>query len=109
MFVKLPLGGTVSKHLLPLYVTLPREERLRKVIDEFESLWGFPEVAGAIDGTHVPIIKPKESLPDYYNRKGFYSVLMQAVVDSCGRFINVNIGWPGKVHDARVQPFIGPR
>ena len=27
---------------------------------------------------------------------------IQAVVDSCGLFIDVNIGWPGKVHDARV-------
>ena len=27
---------------------------------------------------------------------------MHTVVDSQGRFIDVNIGWPGKVHDARV-------
>ncbi len=27
---------------------------------------------------------------------------MQAVVDFRGIFMNVNIGWPGKVHDARV-------
>ncbi len=27
---------------------------------------------------------------------------MQAVVDFRGLFMNVNIGWPGKVHDARV-------
>ena len=27
---------------------------------------------------------------------------MQAVVDFRGRFLDVNIGWPGKVHDARV-------
>ena len=27
---------------------------------------------------------------------------MQAVTSSCGYFMDVNIGWPGKVHDARV-------
>ena len=27
---------------------------------------------------------------------------MQAVVDFRGRFLDVNIGWPGEVHDARV-------
>ena len=27
---------------------------------------------------------------------------MQAVVNSSGYFFDVNIGWPGKVHDARV-------
>ena len=29
-------------------------------------------------------------------------MLMQAVVDFRGLFMDVNIGWPGKVHDARV-------
>ena len=81
---------------------MPSESRLREVIQEFEALWGFPQVAGAIDGTHIPILKPTECPSDYYNRNGFYSILMQAVVDSQGRFIDVNIGWPGKVHDARV-------
>ena len=67
-----------------------------------ENLWGFPQVVGAIDGSHIPILKPIECPSDYYNRKGFYSLLLQAVVDSQGLFIDVNIGWPGKVHDARV-------
>ena len=29
-------------------------------------------------------------------------MLMQAIVDHLGRFMDVYIGWPGKVHDARV-------
>lgn len=67
-----------------------------------ERLWGFPQAAGAIDGSHIPIKKPLESASDYYNRKGFYSVIMQALVDHKGRFMDVCVGWPGKVHDARV-------
>ena len=59
-------------------------------------------MAGAIDGTHIPVLKPQESSSDYYNRKGFYSILIQAVVSSSGYFLDVNIGWPGKIHDARV-------
>ena len=29
-------------------------------------------------------------------------MLMQAVVDFRGIYMDVNIGWPGKVHNARV-------
>ena len=92
----------VTQHLLPLYVQMPSQERLREIVQEFETLCGFPQVAGAIYGTHIPILKPTEYQSDYYNRKGFYSILIQGVVDSKDCFIDVNIYWPGKVHDARV-------
>jgi len=39
---------------------------------------------------------------DYYNRKRFHSVILQAVCDSKKRFIDVLIGMPGRMHDARV-------
>ena len=54
---------------------------LNEVVQGFEILWGFPQAVGAIDGTHIPIIKPLESAYDFYNPKGFYSIVMQALVD----------------------------
>ena len=53
---------------------------------------------------HIPILRPRESASDYYNRflcrfcAYVYSVLMQGVVDFRGLFMDVNIGWLGKVH-----------
>ena len=91
-----------ATHLLSQYVQIPEGERLREIVEGFESYWGFPQAAGAIDGTHIPILRPDVSASDYYNRKGYYSVIMQAVVDFRGLFMDVYIGWPGKVHDARV-------
>ena len=67
------------------------------VINEFETIWGFPQVVGAVNGSHIPILKPQGSPSDYFNCKGFYSILVQAVMDSSGKFIDVTIGWPGKV------------
>ena len=93
---------TVVEFLLPKYVCIPLEDKLKEIVAEFESLWGFPQVVGAIDGTHIPILHPQESPSDYYNWKNFYSIIMQAVVDSRCCFVDVNIGLPGKVHDARV-------
>ena len=92
----------ITSHLLPRYVHVPHNDRLKEVVDGFEHRWSFPQTVGAIDGSHIPILKPKDSASDYYNRKGFYSVIMQAVVEFRGLFMDVNIGWPGKVHDARV-------
>ena len=57
---------------------------------------------GDIDGTHVPIICPEESSTDYYDRKCSYSIIMQAVVNYEGLFMDVYKGWPGKVHNARI-------
>ena len=92
----------MATKLLSRYVRFPEGTRLREVVEGFEVCWGFPQVAGAIDGTHIPIISPLENPSDYYNRKGFYSIIMQAVVDFRGLFLDTYIGWPGKVHDARV-------
>ena len=37
---------------------------------------------GAIDRSHIPIKAPKQYPMDYYNKKGFYSTVLQAVIDS---------------------------
>jgi len=63
---------------------------------------GISGVIGAIDGCHIPIMQPYNNAVDYYNRKGFHSVILQGVCDNKKRFIDVHIGVPGRVHDARV-------
>ena len=37
-----------------------------------------------------------------YNRKGFYSLILQATVDCEPLFTDIYVGWPGSVHDGRV-------
>ena len=86
----------IATHLLPRHVQIPQGEHLKEIVDGFETCWGFPQVAGAIDGSHIPILLPDQSASDYYNRKGYYSVIMQAMVDIRGLFMDVYIGWPGK-------------
>ena len=71
--------------LLPLYVKWPVGERLLEILDGFSSKWNFSQCAGAIDGTHIPIVAPPDHSSHYYNRKGFYSIVMQATVDHAYR------------------------
>ena len=87
----------IVNHLFHHYVYIPQGDRFHQVIEDFETQWGFPQVTGAVDGTHIPIIKPNDSASDYFSRKGFDSVIMQAVVDSSGLFLDAYIGWPGKL------------
>ena len=88
--------------LLPRYIRIPPGDNICRVVDGFNLRWGFPQCIGAIDGTHIPIIAPKENALDYFNRKGHHSVVMQALVSFDYTFMDVYIGWPGSVHDARV-------
>ena len=59
-------------------------------------------VVGAIDGTYIAIPGPTQHQENYINRKGFHSIVAQVVCDHEIRFISVNAGWPGSVHDAHV-------
>lgn len=84
------------------YIKSPSQAELRVIVQGYRDKWRFPQVVGAIDGTHIGILAPADDPADYYNRKGFYSVLLQGVVDHKMKFWDINVGWPGKVHDARV-------
>ena len=94
--------NAIVQVLMKKYIKFPSGEQLKETIDGFERYHSFPQCAGAIDGTHIEILAPEEYAKDYYNRKGYYSILMQAVADHRYCFTDINIGWPGSVHDARV-------
>lgn len=43
-----------------------------------------------------------QNVRDYCNRKKYFSVNLQAVVDANMKFTNIYCGQPGSLHDARV-------
>ena len=88
--------------LLPKYVWFPSGESLREVVDGFKLKFDFPQCAGAVDGTHIPIVSPEEYPADYFNRKGWHSIVMQGTVNHLGQFVDIYVGWPGRVHDTQV-------
>ena len=90
--------------LLKAYISFPKGDQVKQVVDGFQRTWGVPQYCGAIDGCHIPISAPAMNHTDYYNWKGFFSVVTQAVVDFQFRFLDMYIGWPaaGSVHDTRM-------
>ena len=94
--------AAIVKVLSDKYISFPTGDKLQEVMDRFRTKWEIPQCAGAIDGSHIPVKPPALNHTDYYNRKGYYSVVLQAVVDDEYLFRDVMVGWPGSVHDARV-------
>ena len=67
----------IMKVLLKRYVKFPAASNaIKDIVNEFETKCGFSQCIG-------PILAPQECAKDYYNRKGFHSVIMQAVADHC--------------------------
>lgn len=93
----------ICEHLGPLYIKFPStEEELIEHAGRFESKFSIPQVIGCVDGTHIPIRMPSENHHDYFCYKMKYSLNCQAICDEKGLFIDVELRWPGSVHDARV-------
>uniref|UniRef100_UPI003AAFA187 putative nuclease HARBI1 n=1 Tax=Centroberyx gerrardi TaxID=166262 RepID=UPI003AAFA187 len=91
--------------MLRRLIHFPNRDELEEIGAGFQQLSGSPafsNVAGSIDWCHVCIVPPGRFAADYFNRKLFHSIQFQAVCDHKGRFLDVHVGFPGGVHDARV-------
>ena len=85
----------MAETILDKYMKFPANDDLQHVFDGFDNTWGFPDCAGAVDCTHIPIIAQESANGDYENRKGWYSIILQAVCDHNYIITDINDGWPG--------------
>jgi len=67
-------------------------EEWKKVAQDFSGKWNFQHCCGCIDGKHVRIIAPPHSGSQYYNYKGYFSIIMLALVDAQYKFMYVDVG-----------------
>ncbi|VDI29494.1 Hypothetical predicted protein [Mytilus galloprovincialis] len=83
------------------YVVIPTDPvELQSVMQGFYNVANFPNVVGAIDGTHIRIRAPSVDEHIYVNRKHYHSVNVQGVCDSDMKFMNIVAKRPGATHDA---------
>lgn len=92
----------VVSRLEPLFVTWPTEEQFRVCEQGFEAMHGIPHIAGAIDGSHIHIDPPKKNRAEFFCRKRYYSVVLQAICDPDGYIWDYHCGWAGSMHDFNV-------
>ncbi|XP_014292439.1 putative nuclease HARBI1 [Halyomorpha halys] len=82
------VSNAIAAKLLPLWVKFPRFNTEQP--GSFEKL-GFRSVLGAIGGTHIAIVKPRQNKqPNIYkNNHGYYSVNTQIVCDQDKKILNI--------------------
>lgn len=74
----------------------------KKVSEGFATRWNFHNTVGAIDGKHIALHCPAKSGSLYYNYKGFYSIILMALVDADYKFLYIDIGANGRCSDGGV-------
>ena len=64
--------------------------------------WQFPNCIGAADGKHISVLHPFGSGSAYYNYKGYFIIVLQAVLAFNYEFLFVDVGCLGSISDGGV-------
>lgn len=85
-------------------VKMPNSENERNLVRTgFYNRARLPRCIGALDCTHVRIQSPGGvNAETYRNRKGFFSLNVQAICNVDLKFQDVVCRWPGSAHDANI-------
>lgn len=91
----------ITKHFGHL-IAWPVGRRLVRTAEGFQSKQCFPNCIGAIDGSHIYVAAPTNTIvaADHRNRYKSFSILLQGVVDCKCYFTSINTGPPGSLHDS---------
>jgi len=69
------------------WIFMPDNDECQQIAVSFEKKTNIPQLIGAIDGSHISILPPSDGYRDYINRKGWPSVILQAVVDNTYKYV----------------------
>lgn len=84
------------------FLAAPTTKRWLLIAEGFKKRANFPNCIGCVDGKHIRIEKFPNSGTMNFNYKGYFSIVLLAVVDSDYRFVYVDIGSYGKDCDSAI-------
>ena len=89
------------------FVYMPDSNTMQETAERMQDKFNLPRFAFAVDGCQVQFTNAPRKLPpnkvaqQFWCRKQFYSINVQVVGND--KFIyDLDVGWPGSTHDARV-------
>ncbi|XP_071641997.1 putative nuclease HARBI1 [Temnothorax longispinosus] len=90
--------------LRPRYIKFPMlAEEIKREQMKFFDIARFPRVIGCIDCTHIKVQSFGGNDAEYFrNRKGYFSVNVQAVCNANLEITDLVARWQGSVHDATI-------
>ena len=80
----------------------PKPTRLEKHWSRVFQRMGFSQLPWGLDGKHIAIECPGYSGSEYFNYKGFFSIVLMAMCDAKYCFTLVDVGNYGKDNDAQI-------
>ncbi|XP_048238779.1 uncharacterized protein LOC125376958 isoform X2 [Haliotis rufescens] len=93
----------IYEALQPEYAKVPStQDEWKSIVTDFEDKWQFPNCFGAMDGKHFAVTAPAHSGSQFYNYKGYFSIIMLALVDANYKFTFVDVGANGRAGDAGI-------
>ena len=95
-------GAIFEEYGSEVTVTPTNPEEMMEVAEKCSKRWDFHNVVGALDGKYVAIRCPPKSGSFYFNYKGFYSIILLALVDAGYNCLYVDIGANGTSSDGGV-------
>lgn len=93
---------SLKEHLQDRFLPQANQIDWAQKAQEFWDRWQFPNCVAGIDGKHVRIMSPDKSGSLFHNFKGFFSIVLFAMVDANCKFLLIDIGSYGKEGDAGI-------
>lgn len=92
----------IWKILQPEYIPVPSTKTWLEIAEAFQTIWGFPNCLGSIDGKHIVIKCPPNSGSLFYCYKKRFSTVLLAIVDPHYKFTYIDVGSYGKDSDSTI-------
>jgi hypothetical protein len=102
MFVPEVCQALIDEYQDEVFAFPTNPDEWRDVAGKFGRIWNFHHACGALDGKHVAIRRPNKSGTLYFNYKGFFSIVILALVDADYKFMWADVGAQGSASDCQV-------
>ena len=88
----------IVEKLAPRYIKRPNDDSIQTIVDGFLHRWQFLQCAGAIDGSHIPILAPTLNSKDYVNRKTSIPLCFKLLWIIIVGFLTYTLAGQGTMH-----------